>query len=607
MNLTKRILAIFVCCATLVAGSGSAMAAQNCRDKKYAAAHPEKCAQNARTANAAGILGAAAVVGAGALALNLANDAGTPAHDVIMPTLPSYTHVGDDVDGATLAGIMSSKQYAANSRQFDDIRMAWSMARGFTGVGSTIAVLDTDEKIRHGGWVASIASDIASGATIERHQVTSGWFNFLSYAEIGDVIAAATNANIFNASWSVEMRATEIRSREHFISVTDANFIDAIIDAADRDAIFVWAAGNDYSRQSSALSALPLFFDELDGKFINVVAWDSNTGRLADYSNQCGITKNYCITAPGTGFDINGDIISGTSFATPVVSAAIAILREAFPYLGASEITAILFTTARDLGAPGIDDVYGWGMLDLERATRPVGASLVPISGGAAQPLRTAVVSGAIGHKIISSDLKFAFVDGFGRAYPARLNDNIKIRNPGRGFAALTRRSDEIPVSVGPFDFGFSNPDFLTGYGFLNTDRNSKFGFMGVHGATNIGPAKLAGNIRVGFGAPRTPDDSMIAGFSPITTASAGVTAKIGDWEFAANVRDAVLSGDMQMRIPIGRANDGRVIFGDHSIDLAGTNAVEYSVRYKSLTVAFVDNPYGTDEIFLISRHIFKF
>lgn len=64
----------------------------------------------------------------------------------------------------------------------------------------------------------------------------------------------------------------------------------------------------------------------------------------------------------------------GTSMAVPHVSAAAALVL-ASKVLGANPTPAAvqqrLQDTARDLGAPGYDRVYGWGLLDAAAATRP--------------------------------------------------------------------------------------------------------------------------------------------------------------------------------------------------------------------------------------------
>jgi subtilisin family serine protease len=56
---------------------------------------------------------------------------------------------------------------------------------------------------------------------------------------------------------------------------------------------------------------------------------------------------------------------TGTSFATPFVSAAAAILREARPELTALEVGEELRRLATDLGDPGPDPVYGAGLLNI--------------------------------------------------------------------------------------------------------------------------------------------------------------------------------------------------------------------------------------------------
>lgn len=33
-----------------------------------------------------------------------------------------------------------------------------------------------------------------------------------------------------------------------------------------------------------------------------------------------------------------------------------------------AQVRDVLLTTARDMGAPGIDEIYGWGMIDLKKA-----------------------------------------------------------------------------------------------------------------------------------------------------------------------------------------------------------------------------------------------
>lgn len=85
------------------------------------------------------------------------------------------------------------------------------------------------------------------------------------------------------------------------------------------------------------------------------------------------------IVAPGELMlvsDNNGGVtrMSGTSFAAPLVSGAVALLQERWPWLQrhAEETTQIIFRSAKDLGAPGVDPVYGWGELDIQASQSPL-------------------------------------------------------------------------------------------------------------------------------------------------------------------------------------------------------------------------------------------
>lgn len=580
---------------------------KNCTDTEYRRQHPEKSPSFLYTA--APILSGATILGGAIALIGLSGAAGgsDSATEYYQPTLAAPDYVGGDVSSLQLAAVTSAPEYEKNLTQYNDIRLAYSIARGYTGRGTIIAVLDAGLDSWHGAAVAAVAGGaIAPNAIVNSYKIANN-LDFVSYREIGDAIRHATDANVYNASWSVPMRANDLRSRNQLSNLTDANFVNQLSAAAARDAIFVWAAGNDSDKQSSALSAIPVVMPEMRGHFINVVAWDSATGALAEYSNACGITANWCITAPGSNIDTGASIANGTSFATPIVSAAVAVIREAFPYMTAPQITNLLFETARDLGTPGVDAVYGHGMLDLERATRPVGAPLVPIDGGAMQPLQTARVSGAIAHNIMDANPKFAYFDKYGRAFDAKLSDVIEIKNPGLGFQRLRAAEDIKIAEIGNFEMGLANSDIAIGDGFLQIRDNNLFGFVGTQNDFEIGQLKLTQRARLAFGAPRASQNSMISNLSNIYTASIDVSANIGDWSFGISVPDTIIGGTMNLHLPTGRADNGAIIYNDYAVDMRTRPSIEYSVSYRAFTASFVDNPYGTDEFFIMTRGRIKF
>lgn len=588
----------------------------DCGNEIYRRYNPDKCTEHTTTQNelsfaaTAGITGGAlALIGGTAATLGLFSSNSPHTTPKQMPTMAVDNRmVGDDVSIASLTHTFNNSEYIRNTNQYNDIRVAYSLARGYTGAGSNIAVFDFGRNTWHGGNVAYLSSGfIAPNASVTSYQVAEHNGNFHSFNKIGDTINTATssNANIYNFSWEItNVSAPQVRNQQHMIKLTSHNFINSLTNAATHnDAILVWAAGNGYNSESNALTALPLHFKELQGHFVNVVAWDSEKQSLADFSNQCGITQNYCITAPGVALDTpkTDTPLDGTSFAAPIVSAAIAVIREAFPYMKSTEITQLLFTTARDLGVAGVDSVYGHGMLDLERATRPVGTTLVPLASGETVALRTAHISGPIGHKIKSENISFAFIDSFGRAFKTRLNDNIHVQNRSIGYERLTNNNGII-AHVGNTEFGIRQSNLFRANGILGTDTDHQTTFIGFNNEFKLGRATLTSHTTIGFTHPTATPESMIDGFSHIATASTKFSAKINNFTLSIGTPETILSGNMYLNTPTGRRSDGEYTYTQHKINLADTPSVEYSATYKFITTGFVDNPYSRDEVYAIAH-----
>ena len=67
---------------------------------------------------------------------------------------------------------------------------------------------------------------------------------------------------------------------------------------------------------------------------------------------------------PGGGYGYK----SGTSMASPHINGVVALMREAAPDISVEEIKEIIYQTAYDLGDPGEDNDFGWGMIDAYKA-----------------------------------------------------------------------------------------------------------------------------------------------------------------------------------------------------------------------------------------------
>jgi subtilisin family serine protease len=168
--------------------------------------------------------------------------------------------------------------------------------------------------------------------------------------------------------------------------------------------------------------------------WLNVVALD-NTNTIASYSNGCGNTKAYCIAAPGssiystvpTDLVASGyDTYNGTSMAAPHVSGAIAVMKEKWPNLTGAQIVDLIIGSATDLGASGVDEVYGVGMLNMAgamTATTAQSFSYVGSNGNLQKIEKNGSISAnSILSNLASKNVAIGFVDSYDRVYSNRSN-----------------------------------------------------------------------------------------------------------------------------------------------------------------------------------------
>lgn len=159
----------------------------------------------------------------------------------------------------------------------------------------------------------------------------------------------------------------------------------ALREAVQAGMLIVAAAGNN----GAANPDWPARFAKeswASNRIIAVGAVDA-TNRIAGFSNRAGDTAAWFLVAPGVNIPstyLNDQYVykSGTSMATPVVSGAAALLKQMWPALRAEQIADILFVTATDLGAPGLDPVYGRGLVNVEKALQPVGPLITTTFNG---------------------------------------------------------------------------------------------------------------------------------------------------------------------------------------------------------------------------------
>lgn len=222
--------------------------------------------------------------------------------------------------------------------------------------------------------------------------------------------------------------------------------------------IIVFAAGNSGLDQSGILAGLPFYFqgatapsqvsqsnydvvnpthEDWSDIWVSVVSLnDSNT--ISSFSNKCGVAKNWCLAAPGeiASTTKNGggyESGNGTSFAAPNVTGAIAVMLGAFPQLTPQRVLEILFDTATDIGTAGVDDIYGHGLVNLQKATDPtVGSWTLSVHGtsGSSSSSSSSFAFGTsgfglaapFGNALSQNNSRLMFQDGYGKDYAIPLS-----------------------------------------------------------------------------------------------------------------------------------------------------------------------------------------
>ena len=169
--------------------------------------------------------------------------------------------------------------------------------------------------------------------------------------------------------WAVDQGATVINVSAG-TSNSDPTLQVAVRYALERNVSFVAAAGN------AGVSSLPFYPAAYDG-VIGVGSVDQNRGASSFSSRGAWVD----VVAPGQSV-VSTSVVSGpassyasgsgTSFAAPITSAVVAMLRQANPGSSQTDIASMLMDSAVDLGVSGRDATFGWGLIDPVAGLSPI-------------------------------------------------------------------------------------------------------------------------------------------------------------------------------------------------------------------------------------------
>jgi subtilase-type serine protease len=253
----------------------------------------------------------------------------------------------------------------------------------------------------HGTHVAGIIAAPRNGVGMHGLAYSATLVNFkvgdanglitASDAQRADMISRAANAGamIINNSWNSSASITSVSAEE--LQAAMPRMIDASRAHVAKGGVVVFSAGNHAAPQPALQPGLPHHITGLAPGWLAVVAIDG-TGRLAAYSNRCGVAAAWCLAAPGGASDAgvysmynNGDYASmyGTSMAAPHAAAALGALKSMFVNLSYPQIRERLLYTANRTGAYADAATYGQGLMDLDAASSPVGGIALPTGSSA--------------------------------------------------------------------------------------------------------------------------------------------------------------------------------------------------------------------------------
>jgi hypothetical protein len=316
-------------------------------------------------------------------------------------------------------GVNDTDEYRSNYTANEYINRLYALDNGWTGAGVSVGVID--DGVNAMGDLAG-AIDVArsrdfgfitvNGVTTQRNQLGSansnhgtpvasiiaarrGAGNMLGIAPDAMIVVlrvedynADTDTETFNRMPEAFRYATSLNLQliNRSISGSGASTLmqSLVTDFGRNGGLLINSAGND--RAANPNEAFNVT-DANRNTWLFVVALNpsGNGYALASYSNQCGTMMDRCVTAPGLNQSmganpVTGEIaygpFAGTSSAAPVVTGLAVLILQKWPQLSGQQAGLVIINTARDIGAPGIDPVFGAGIIDVQRALSPVNPSI---------------------------------------------------------------------------------------------------------------------------------------------------------------------------------------------------------------------------------------
>lgn len=231
---------------------------------------------------------------------------------------------------------------------------------------------DPQDDVGHGTHVTGV---IAALVNNDLGVAGMTWYNKVLPVKVLDQTGAGSTYSVAQGIiWATDHGAKVMNLS--LGNYADSGFLhDAIQYAYDKDVAIIAASGNDNTEQPGYPAAYPEVFAVAASDSKNEKAPFSNYGDYID------------VTAPGVSIastypNDQYAALSGTSMASPHVTALAALIRSANPNLKNTDVYEIMRQSAQDLGDQGHDKYFGYGLIDVVKAIQMAKQESAPISYG---------------------------------------------------------------------------------------------------------------------------------------------------------------------------------------------------------------------------------
>lgn len=396
-----------------------------------------------------------------------------------MPPPAGYIVTPLDQQGTRSAN--DTAEYRRNSSK-EHINALYALDNGWDGTGVTVGVMDDGVNVsldEFKGQISDLSKDFGyetrGGVRTKRNSL--GDATSVHGTPVAGIIGARVDGvgtsgiapgaklavlrvNDFNFDTGVEQISRGVDALNYAGSVgikvinsslasdgLSPGFRDAVTRYGVTGGLLVNGAGN--SGGANPMDALNVNDANRDTwLFVGALSSSIQSYTIATYSNRAGTMADRTVFAIGTNASVLADgrigNFSGTSSATPQVSALAALILDKWPQLNGRDAGNVILSTARDIGAVGVDEVYGHGLIDVRAALSPVNPT---ISNGRSKTslggsyMAVADVIDTTALKVALSDV--TILDEFGRDFSGSIAGMV-IQAEEKGGHWLRRRVAQV-------------------------------------------------------------------------------------------------------------------------------------------------------------------